>query len=66
MKNYRFIIEVPAESEEQAKRKLDLLMEVGAFLKTFDVSTLSGTLIYYMLLSLGRKCSSKLNDSSKQ
>ena len=66
MKNYQFTIEIPAETEIEAETKLELLMEVAAFLKTFDLTKLSSTFLYYMLLVLAGKCSQKLSNPSRQ
>ena len=66
MKNYKFIIEIPAETDVEAETKMELLMELAAFLKTFDLTKLSGTFLYFMFLILAGKCSQKINAEHKK
>ena len=66
MKNFRFTIEISANSEAEAQAKLNLLLELGAFFKEFDARKLTGSFIIYLLLHLAGKSSSQLNNSNNK
>lgn len=55
MENYQFTIEVQAPSELEAKAKLNLLLQIGAFLKDFDAGKLTGAFLLYWILHEGGK-----------
>lgn len=64
MEKYLFTIEVSANTEAEAKAKLNLLLDLGVFLKDFDAGRLTSTLFNCLLLFLADKCSPKVNDAS--
>jgi hypothetical protein len=66
MEKYRFIIEVPANTEAEAKAKLDLLLELGTFFKEFDASHLTRSVIVYLLHYYAGKYCTNPNISKKQ
>lgn len=47
MKTYRFVLEIPARSEQEAKAKMDLLLQWAAFPKDLDVESLAGSILQY-------------------
>lgn len=47
MKKYSFILLIPANCEQEAKAKLDLLLQLGSFFKDFDVCELAGSFLNY-------------------
>lgn len=51
MNTYRFILEIPARSEAEAKAKMDLLLQWAAFPKDLDVKSLAGSLLQYWVLN---------------
>ena len=63
MQKHRFIIEVSANTEAEAKAKLNLLLDLGVFLKDFDAGRLTSTFFNCLLLYLAEKCSSQVKDT---
>ena len=55
MKTYRFVLEIPARSEQEAKAKMDLLLQWAAFPKDLDVESLAGSLLKYCILNCWAK-----------
>lgn len=51
MNTYRFILEIPAYSQAEAKAKMDLLLQWAAFPKDLDVTSLAGSLVQYFVLN---------------
>jgi hypothetical protein len=66
MEKFRFIIEVPANTEAEAQAKLNLLMELGAFFKEFDPTHLTRSVIIYLLHYYAGKYCPDPNSSKKQ
>lgn len=66
MEKYRFILEIPANTEAEAKAKLDLMLELGIFFKEFDASHLTRSLVFYLLHHYAGKYCTSPNDSKKQ
>lgn len=66
MEKYRFIIEVPANTEAEAQAKLNLLLELGTFFKEFDASHLTRSTIIYLLHHYAGKYCTNHNGSKKQ
>ena len=48
MKNFRFVLEIPANSEQEAKAKLDLMLQWVAFPKGRDIGSLAGSYLLYL------------------
>jgi hypothetical protein len=63
MKTYRFVLEIPAHSEQEAKAKMDLLLQWAAFPKDLDVESLAGSLLKYCILNCLEKYLSSSNGS---
>ena len=63
MEKYRFIIEMSAKTEAEAQAKLNLLLDLGTFLKDFYASRLTSTVFNCLLLFLAEKCNSNVNDT---
>lgn len=63
MKTYRFVLEIPARSEQEAKAKMDLLLQWAAFPKDLDVESLAGSLLKYCILNCWEKYLSSSNES---
>ena len=55
MEKYRFIIEVSANTEAEAQAMLNLLLDLGTFLKDFYASRLTSTAFNCLLLFLAEK-----------
>jgi hypothetical protein len=55
MKTYRFVLEIPAHSEQEAKAKMDLLLRWAAFPRDLDVESLAGSLLKYCILNCWEK-----------
>lgn len=66
MEKYRFIIEVPANTEAEAQAKLNLLLELGAFFKEFDASHLTRSVVIYLLHHYAGKYCTSPNSFKKQ
>jgi hypothetical protein len=47
MKTYRFVLEIPAHSEQEARAKMDLLLQWAAFPKDLNIESLAGSLLQY-------------------
>ncbi len=63
MEKYRFIIEVPANTEAEAQAKLNLLLELGIFFKEFDASHLTRSVVIYLLHQYAGKYCTPPNSS---
>jgi hypothetical protein len=63
MEKYRFTIEVSANTEAEAQIKINLLLELGAFLKDFNTNRLTSSFFSYLLLYLAEKYSPQVNDT---
>lgn len=66
MEKYRFIIEMPANTEAEAQAKLNLLLELGTFFKEFDPSHLTRSVIVYLLHHYAGKYCTDHNNTKKQ
>lgn len=49
MNNYRFILEIPANSEQEAKAKLDLMLQLATFCKDLNTADLAGSFLNYFV-----------------
>lgn len=47
METYRFVLEIPAHSEQEARAKMDLLLQWAAFPKDLNIESLAGSLVQY-------------------
>jgi hypothetical protein len=65
MEKFRFIIEVPANTEAEAQAKLNLLFELGIFFKEFDAGHLTRSAIIYLLHHYAGKYCTDSNSSKK-
>lgn len=55
MNTYRFILEIPANTEQEAKAKLDLMLQLAVFCKDFNVADLASSFLnYYLCNWIGR------------
>lgn len=61
MNTYRFVLEIPAHSQAEAKAKLDLLLQLGAFFKDFNGIKLTESLLAYWLLHAAGKAGVKVS-----
>lgn len=67
MKTYRFILEIPANTEQEAKAKLDLMLQLAAFCKDFNVADLASSFLnYYLCNWIGRIGASSSQASAPQ
>ena len=50
-KSFKVTIDVMAYTKEDAQAKVDLLLQMGAFIKDFNVSNLAGSIIKSFIIS---------------
>lgn len=66
MNNYRFILEIPANSEQEAKAKLDLMLQLASFCKDFNTADLAGSFLNYFVWNRLGKFLANPNSSSQR
>lgn len=66
MNNYRFILEIPANSEQEAKAKLDLMLQLATFCKDFNTADLAGSFLNYFVWNRLGKFLATPNSSSQR
>lgn len=49
MNTYRFILDIPANSEKEAQAKLDLMLQLATFCKDFNVNHLAASYVNYLV-----------------
>jgi len=67
MNSYRFILEIPANSEQEAKAKLDLMLQLATFCKDFNTADLAGSFLNYFVWNrLGQFLATPDSSSKRQ
>lgn len=52
MQTYPLLVNVTARTEAEAKAKLELILQIGAFLSDFDINELGASIIKYSIASI--------------
>ena len=59
MQDHSFTVTIQAYNRAEAESKLELLMQMGAFLSDFNVADLAGTFLKYQLLHYAAQLADK-------